>query len=248
MKITKSISAGLLSLSLIAAVTVGVSAADYKDYEITVDYLSYLSCYHGVFVERPMNTMYYDDQGGIHVIAEKLRLHNSSGAIDFTYFLFDVDESGKAVLRHRIQRYQDSESVSDTTPESSGKNQFYAEDGSSCTEEEFNAYFEPYDSMTKIDPDQGMYPKPENVETNELTIHVGEQIGLPVDLIPKKDSSLKVTWTCSDPTIAEISEDGTVKGLKTGIVTVTGTVDGIDGTICNCSVNVTSETNSSADS
>ncbi len=48
-------------------------------------------------------------------------------------------------------------------------------------------------------------------------------------------------WIVSDPAVAEISEDGTVKGLQTGTVTVTGTIDGLDTPICDCSVSVVSE-------
>lgn len=55
------------------------------------------------------------------------------------------------------------------------------------------------------------------------TLKVGQSKQLEVEYTPKNTANVGVTWSVSDTTIAKISADGVITGLKSGKVTVTAT-------------------------
>ncbi len=57
--------------------------------------------------------------------------------------------------------------------------------------------------------------------TGSSTITVGSSIKLEVTLNPSNATNDKLTWTSSDPSIATVDENGRVKGIKEGTVTIT---------------------------
>ncbi|MEL7566866.1 MAG: Ig-like domain-containing protein [Dehalobacterium sp.] len=61
---------------------------------------------------------------------------------------------------------------------------------------------------------------------SELTIAVGKEKTLTATVSPANASDRDVTWKSSDTGIAKVDQDGTVKGIKEGGVTITATADG----------------------
>ncbi len=57
------------------------------------------------------------------------------------------------------------------------------------------------------------------------SVTVGSSIKLSVTLKPNNATNKKVTWKSSNPSIATVDENGNVKGLKTGKVTITVTTE-----------------------
>lgn len=53
------------------------------------------------------------------------------------------------------------------------------------------------------------------------TVYVGNTIRLTATVSPSNASNKKVTWTSSNPAIATVDQNGNVKGVKAGIVTIT---------------------------
>jgi len=69
-------------------------------------------------------------------------------------------------------------------------------------------------------------------------VEVGRRIQLTAQVLPEDASNRKVTWTSSDASIATVDENGRVKGISAGTVTITATtVDG--GHTDTCAVTVT---------
>ncbi len=71
----------------------------------------------------------------------------------------------------------------------------------------------------------------EEIEVESVTISgsssvtVGSSIKLSVTLKPENATTKKLTWKSSNPSIATVDENGNVKGLKTGKVTITVTTE-----------------------
>ena len=61
--------------------------------------------------------------------------------------------------------------------------------------------------------------------TGSSTVTVGSSIKLSVTLNPSDATNEKLTWTSSDTSIATVDENGRVKGLKAGTVTITVTTE-----------------------
>ena len=73
---------------------------------------------------------------------------------------------------------------------------------------------------------------------NTLSLAVGAIEKLVATVLPENASNKTVLWTSSDATVATVSEDGTVKALKTGTTTITAkTEDG--GHTATCTLTVT---------
>ncbi len=61
--------------------------------------------------------------------------------------------------------------------------------------------------------------------TGSSSVTVGSSIKLSVTLKPSNATTKKLTWKSSNPSIATVDENGNVKGLKTGKVTITVTTE-----------------------
>ena len=61
--------------------------------------------------------------------------------------------------------------------------------------------------------------------TGSSSVTVGSSIKLSVTLKPENATTKKLTWKSSNPSIATVDENGNVKGLKTGKVTITVTTE-----------------------
>lgn len=92
---------------------------------------------------------------------------------------------------------------------------------------------EKFDFRTKITSDLTLIAKWEELEENKIEkltiesekneITVGEEITLSVKITPEgiKQENLEIIWTSSDESIATVDENGKVKALKAGKVTIT---------------------------
>jgi len=92
---------------------------------------------------------------------------------------------------------------------------------------------EKFDFRTKITSDLTLIAKWEELEENKIEkltiesekneITVGEEITLSVKITPEdiKQEKLEIIWTSSDESIATVDENGKVKALKAGKVTIT---------------------------
>ena len=61
------------------------------------------------------------------------------------------------------------------------------------------------------------------ITIGKVSLKVGETKQLEVEYTPKNTANVGVTWSVSDNTMATITSDGVIKGLKSGKVTVTAT-------------------------
>ncbi|MBQ1168108.1 MAG: Ig-like domain-containing protein [Bacteroidales bacterium] len=73
------------------------------------------------------------------------------------------------------------------------------------------------------------------VDPPSVTITEGEMLPLKVIVTPQDAHWLYAEWSSADETVAQINKAGTLKAIKEGSVTITATVDGVQGT---CSVTV----------
>lgn len=78
---------------------------------------------------------------------------------------------------------------------------------------------------------------PESIafESSTADINKGEEITLAVIFTPESATERTLTWTCSDASVASVS-DGVVKGLKAGTVVITATT--VNGKTAECAVTV----------
>ena len=75
---------------------------------------------------------------------------------------------------------------------------------------------------------------------NKVSVKNGETINLIVNIKPIELFSDKLTWESSDPSIATVDENGVVRGIKEGTVTIT--VASSNGKKATCTVTVVKET------
>lgn len=73
------------------------------------------------------------------------------------------------------------------------------------------------------------------VDPSDITVTVGENTRLKVNVQPADATYLTVEWSSSDETVAQINKVGTLKAIAPGSATVTATVEGVKGT-CNVTV------------
>lgn len=68
---------------------------------------------------------------------------------------------------------------------------------------------------------------------SEKTVFLGTEFKLKVSISPSNASDKSVTWTSSDPTVASVSDEGIITGLKGGMAVITcTTVDGGYSAVC----------------
>ena len=79
-----------------------------------------------------------------------------------------------------------------------------------------------------------------SLDVTELTLYVGSSYTLTATVLPENAADKTVTWTTSDETVATVSTDGLVNGVKTGTATVTATT--INGLTATCTVYVNDTT------
>ncbi len=63
------------------------------------------------------------------------------------------------------------------------------------------------------------------VTPDKASLFAGETVDLKAQTAPEEYKDAVITWTSSDPEIAEVDENGTVKALKPGKVTITATAE-----------------------
>ena len=71
------------------------------------------------------------------------------------------------------------------------------------------------------------------LEPISTTLPLGKTLALKSQVLPENATNPGITWTSSEPSIASVDADGTVKALKTGTVTITAAAvdgSGITGT------------------
>ena len=73
------------------------------------------------------------------------------------------------------------------------------------------------------------------VDPSAITLTVGENASMKVNVKPADAEYLTVEWTSSNESVAQINKAGTLKAIAPGTATITATVEGVKGT---CSVTV----------
>lgn len=84
------------------------------------------------------------------------------------------------------------------------------------------------------------------VSLSDLTIKNGETAKVKAAFTPATTANTGLTWTSSDPKVATVDADGTVKAMKPGTATITATSKHVDGVKASCTVTVTCEHNQKA--
>lgn len=96
----------------------------------------------------------------------------------------------------------------------------------------FNNEIKDYCDVSVIQPVTGIY-----LNENEIEISEEGSVKLVATVVPENASNKKVSWTSTDPTIALVSGEGVVYGMKQGNVTIiAATEDG--GFMAMCKVKV----------
>lgn len=75
--------------------------------------------------------------------------------------------------------------------------------------------------------------------SKSISVKIGNNVKLIPIIKPASLASTKLSWTSSDPSIATVDENGVVKGLKEGTVTIT--VTSPNGVTTTCTVRVTKD-------
>ena len=78
-----------------------------------------------------------------------------------------------------------------------------------------------------------------SLNTTYSNLNVGDTLKLTATINPSNADNKNVKWTSSDPSIATVDSNGNVKGIKTGIATITVTTEDKAKTAI-CTVNVVS--------
>lgn len=75
------------------------------------------------------------------------------------------------------------------------------------------------------------------LDQSNITLNVGSSVTLFANVKPAEASDTSVTWTSSDVSVATVDENGVVKGLKSGIATITAKTNN-GGYEASCTINV----------
>ena len=230
---TIKISAVISAVTIMAAASVSAYALPYRDYLYKTEEREINGEVH--YYDKLVNTsMFIDKDKAVHILAAKHSNREDAGRFR-DIWMYDIGSDGKAAETDRLGWYEYA------NPGTEMYKQNFYNDMKECTEGEFESKFTKYDSMTPVVLDEGMFSDEDSTNNKEISVAAGESVTAPTGVILKKDSALKLIWKCSDTSVAEIIEDGKVKGLKPGIAEITGTIEGMDGPVCKFSVNVKSE-------
>lgn len=104
----------------------------------------------------------------------------------------------------------------------------------------YESVYTPSPSTGGDDDDTPTTPSVSSITLDKttLTLHVQQTYQLKATVKPS-DAPQSVTWSSSDPTIATVAKDGTVKALKSGTATITAEAEGVKAT---CAVTVDTAT------
>jgi uncharacterized protein YjdB len=72
----------------------------------------------------------------------------------------------------------------------------------------------------------------------EIVVDEGKSASIKASVLPKKARYKTVSWTSSDPTIAEVTAKGSIKTYRAGVVTITATAH--NGVSASCTLTVRS--------
>ena len=84
-----------------------------------------------------------------------------------------------------------------------------------------------------------LYPQdPVNVELNKLeaNLHVGEMLQLTAEVVPAYADDLRVTWTSSDPSVADVDWTGVVTARAPGSCEISATSSNGRSDVCAVTV------------
>lgn len=81
------------------------------------------------------------------------------------------------------------------------------------------------------------------LSVSEATIPINETVTIDATILPAETSDKSITWISSNPGVAEVSEEGTVKGISIGTATITAMCGTVSAT-CTVTVSEASEINS----
>lgn len=230
---TIKISAVISAVTIMAAASVSAYALPYRDYLYKTEEkdINGEIQYNDKLI---ITSMFVDKDKAVHILAAKHSKREDAGRFRDVW-MYDIGSDGKAAETDRLGWYEYA------NPGTEMYKQNFYNDMKECTEGEFESKFTKYDSMTPVVLDEAMFPDENSARNNEISVVAGESAAAPTGIILKKDSALKLIWKCSDTSVAEIIEDGKVKGLKPGIADITVTIEGMDEPVCKFSVNVKSE-------
>lgn len=98
------------------------------------------------------------------------------------------------------------------------------------TDLDYGLWFEPHTPVNSI-----------SLSHKTLTLAGGERASLTATVLPEDAWKREITWSVSNPTVASVSSNGTVRGLKTGTTIVRATANDGSGVSAACIVTVTSD-------
>lgn len=81
------------------------------------------------------------------------------------------------------------------------------------------------------------------LSVSEATIPINETVTIDATILPAETSDKSITWISSNPGVAEVSEEGIVKGISVGTATITAMCGAVSAT-CTVTVSEASEINS----
>lgn len=81
------------------------------------------------------------------------------------------------------------------------------------------------------------------LSVSEATIPINETVTIDAKVLPAETSDKSITWISSNPGVAEVSEEGIVKGISIGTATITAMCGTVSAT-CTVTVSEASEINS----
>ena len=76
------------------------------------------------------------------------------------------------------------------------------------------------------------------INKTKLTVKAGKTAALKVTVAPSNANNKSLRWTSSNQKIATVTQNGTVKGIKRGTVTITAAAKDGSGKKVTCKVTV----------
>ena len=157
-----------------------------------------------------------ESQGPVHVTSVKL----SEESLDLG--IGEMHELTAEVLPANAENKEVSWSSSDKTVASVENGKVYALNAGTAvitvTTADGNKTAQCTVTVSKIDAESVSFTAPESIKVGELT-------DLDPVFVPANTTNRNVVWSTSDSSIAVVDEDGVVKGIKAGTVTITMTAE-----------------------